>query len=48
MARTSVRALQVELVRDRVLDAVCDLIAAGGEATFARVAVAADVPERMV
>ncbi|MGH9270274.1 MAG: TetR/AcrR family transcriptional regulator, partial [Ilumatobacteraceae bacterium] len=35
-------------MRDRVLDAVCDLIAVGREITFTRVAVAADVPERTV
>jgi AcrR family transcriptional regulator len=34
------------LVRERVLDAVSDLIAAGDDITFAKAAVAAGVPER--
>ncbi len=48
MPRSSVREAQVELVRERVLGAVCGLIGAGEEITFTRAAVAADVPERTV
>ena len=35
-------------VRERVLDGVCELIAAGDDVTFAKVAAAAEVPERTV
>ena len=48
MSQLSVREAQAELLRERVLDAVCDVIRAGEEVTFARVAVAAEVPERTV
>lgn len=47
-AMTTVREAKAAVVRDRVLDAVCDLIAAGGDITFTKVAAAADVPERTV
>jgi AcrR family transcriptional regulator len=43
---TSVRAAQTQLFRAHVLDAVCDLIRAGEDVTFAKIAAAADVPER--
>ena len=43
---TSVRAAQTQLLRDHVLEAVCDLIRAGEDVTFTKVATAADVPER--
>jgi AcrR family transcriptional regulator len=45
---TSVRETRAEAVRRRVLDGASDLLAAGDELTFAKVAVAADVPERTV
>jgi AcrR family transcriptional regulator len=46
MARLSVRDAQSEVVRDRVLEAVCELLGAGEDITFTRVAAAAEVPER--
>jgi AcrR family transcriptional regulator len=45
---TSVQETRAEAVRRRVLDSAGDLLAAGDELTFAKVAVAADVPERTV
>ncbi|HEU4840906.1 MAG TPA: TetR/AcrR family transcriptional regulator [Ilumatobacteraceae bacterium] len=42
----SVREAQAAVVRDRVLDAVSGLVAAGDDVTFAKVAAAAGVPER--
>ena len=45
---SSIREAQAELVRERVLGAACDLIEAGDELTFTRVARAAAVPERTV
>ena len=44
----TVRELQAAVVRDRVLDAVSVLVEAGDDLTFAKVAVAAGVPERTV
>ncbi len=48
MAQPSVREAQTELLHERVLDAVCDVIRAGDEVTFAKVAATANVPERTV
>ena len=45
-AMTSLEAARAALVRDRVLEAVSDLIAAGDDVTFAKAAAAAGVPER--
>jgi AcrR family transcriptional regulator len=45
---TSVQETRAEAVRNRVLDGASELVAAGDELTFARVAVAAGVPERTV
>ena len=42
----TVRAAQAAVVRDRVLAAVSDLVAAGDDVTFAKAAAAAGVPER--
>ena len=44
----TVREAQAAIVRQRVLDAASDLIAAGHDVTFARTATAAGVPERTV
>ena len=44
----TLREAQTKLLRERVLDAVCDLIRAGEDVTFTNVAAAADVPERTV
>jgi AcrR family transcriptional regulator len=43
---TSVHEVRAAAVRQRVLDGAGELLAAGDELTFAKVAVAADVPER--
>ena len=43
---TSVRAAQTQLLRDHVLEAACDLIRAGEDVTFTKIAAAAEVPER--
>ena len=45
---TTVQEAKQAAVRDRVLDAVGDLIAAGDDVTFAKAAAAAGVPERTV
>jgi AcrR family transcriptional regulator len=45
---TAAQEARTEAVRRRVLDGAGDLLAAGDELTFAKVAVAADVPERTV
>ena len=42
----TVRAAQAAVVRDRVLAAVSELVAAGDDVTFAKAAAAAGVPER--
>ena len=44
----TLRDAQTRLLRERVLDAVCDLIQAGEDVTFTKVAAAAEVPERTV
>ena len=44
----TVREVRATAVRERVLDGVCELIAAGDDVTFAKVAAAAEVPERTV
>jgi AcrR family transcriptional regulator len=44
----TLRDARTDLLRERVLDATCDLIRVGDEVTFAKVATAADVPERTV
>jgi catechol 2,3-dioxygenase-like lactoylglutathione lyase family enzyme/AcrR family transcriptional regulator len=48
MTTSVVRSAQAELVRERVLDAVSELIGTGGDITFTKVAAAAAVPERTV
>ena len=40
----TVREARAAVVRERVLDAVCELIAAGDDVTFAKVAAAAGFP----
>ena len=48
MPAVSLPEARAALVRDRVLEGVADVLAAGDDLTFARVAVAAGVPERTV
>jgi AcrR family transcriptional regulator len=48
MPESSLRADRAALVRERVLDGVAAVLAAGDDLTFARVAGAAGVPERTV
>jgi AcrR family transcriptional regulator len=48
MPSVSLREARAAVVRDRVLAGVADVLAAGDDLTFARVAEAADVPERTV
>ncbi|WP_007510228.1 MULTISPECIES: TetR family transcriptional regulator [Pseudofrankia] len=48
MTSGSLSEARSALVRDRVLDAVAEILAAGEELTFAKVAKAAAVPERTV
>jgi AcrR family transcriptional regulator len=48
MPADTLQAARSALVRERVLDGVAELLAAGEELTFARVAKAAGVPERTV
>ena len=48
MPLLSVREAQVHVLRERVLDAVCELIRAGEDVTFTKVAAASEVPERTV
>ena len=45
---TSVQEAKAAVVRQRVLDGVAELIAAGDDVTFAKAAAAAGVPERTV
>jgi AcrR family transcriptional regulator len=47
-ARTTVRDVRSEAVRERVLEGVAALLEAGDDLTFAKVAKAANVPERTV
>jgi AcrR family transcriptional regulator len=44
----SLSEARAALVKDRVLDGVASVLASGEELTFARIAVAAEVPERTV
>jgi hypothetical protein len=48
MPAVSLRDARSAVVRERVLAGVADVLAAGDDLTFARVAEAADVPERTV
>jgi AcrR family transcriptional regulator len=48
MPEPSLRADRAALVRERVLEGVATVLAAGDDLTFARIAVAAGVPERTV
>jgi AcrR family transcriptional regulator len=48
MASVTLRDARTAVVRDRVLAGVADVLAVGDDLTFARVARAADVPERTV
>jgi AcrR family transcriptional regulator len=48
MSTVSLQEARVALVRDRVLEGVAEVLAAGDDLTFTRVAVAAGVPERTV
>jgi AcrR family transcriptional regulator len=48
MTESSLRADRAALVRERVLEGVAAVLAAGDDLTFARVAAAAGVPERTV
>jgi AcrR family transcriptional regulator len=48
MTAVSLQEARAALVRDRVLEGVAEVLAAGDDLTFARVAVAAGVPERTV
>lgn len=48
MSTVSLQAARQAVVRDRVLEGVAQLLASGQELTFAKVAAAADVPERTV
>jgi len=48
MTAGTLQEARVALVRERVLEGVAQVLAGGDELTFARVAKAADVPERTV
>jgi AcrR family transcriptional regulator len=48
MPAPSLQDARAAVVRERVLEGVADLLAAGDDLTFAKVAAAADVPERTV
>jgi AcrR family transcriptional regulator len=48
MSAVPLREARQAVVRDRVLDGVADLLANGQDLTYAKVAEAADVPERTV
>jgi AcrR family transcriptional regulator len=48
MTSTAVQEAKSEVVRGRVLDTVCDLIASGADVTFTKLAAAAGIPERTI
>ena len=48
MTTVSLRDARAAVVRDRVLAGVAELLAAGDDVTFAKVAIAAEVPERTI
>lgn len=48
MSAMSLQEARLALVRDRVIDGVAEVLASGDDLTFAKVAVAAGVPERTI